>query len=207
MQARLECLVLDVQPAAGFLGRQPLDVAQHDRRPVDLRQFLDRFGNRRQLIHDARLRELFGIRTLHEWWPLDAGETVACEGFRGTLWSEELEPDGTAEETVPYKGRELDGLPAVLRKGRAWYVSTLPEPEALRGLLGSIAAGVGVRPVLDGLPEQVEAVRRGEVLFVLNHGREPVTVEVPGTHRDLLSGTDVTDRVTLGRYEAAVLRP
>ncbi len=81
------------------------------------------------------------------------------------------------------------------------------EPEALRDLLASIAAGVGVRPVLDDLPEQVEAVRRGEVLFVLNHGREPVTVEVPGTHHDLLSGTDVTDRVTLGRYEAAVLRP
>ena len=34
-----------------------------------------------------------------------------------------------------------------------------------------------------------------------------LTVEVPGTHRDLLSGTDVTDRITLGRYEAAVLRP
>jgi beta-galactosidase len=156
---------------------------------------------------DARLRELFGIRTLHEWWPLDEGETVACEGFSGTLWSEELEGDGTAEESVPYKGGELDGLPAVLRKGRAWYLSTLPEPEALRGLLISIADGVGVRPVLDGLPEQVEAVRRGEVLFVLNHGRETVTVDVPGTHRDLLTGTDVTDRVTLGRYEAAVLRP
>ncbi|MFE7508783.1 beta-galactosidase trimerization domain-containing protein, partial [Promicromonospora sp. NPDC057488] len=24
---------------------------------------------------DARLRELFGIRTVHEWWPLDAGAT------------------------------------------------------------------------------------------------------------------------------------
>ncbi|GGX22487.1 beta-galactosidase [Streptomyces lomondensis] len=156
---------------------------------------------------DARLRELFGIRTLHEWWPLDAGETAACEGFRGTLWSEELEADGTAEETVPYKGGELDGLPAVLRKGRAWYVSTLPEPEALRDLLARIAEGAGVRPVLDGLPEQVEAVRRGEVLFVLNHGREPVTVEVPGTHHDLLTDTAVTDRITLGRYGAAVLRP
>ena len=64
-----------------------------------------------------------------------------------------------------------------------------------------------MRPVLDGLPEQVEAVRRGEVLFVLNHGREPVTVEVPGTHHDLLTGTDVTDQVTLGRYGAAVLQP
>jgi beta-galactosidase len=62
---------------------------------------------------DARLRDLFGIRTLHEWWPLDAGETVTCEGFRGSLWSEELEAEGTADETVPYKGGELDGLPAV----------------------------------------------------------------------------------------------
>ncbi|MEU0895711.1 beta-galactosidase [Streptomyces massasporeus] len=155
---------------------------------------------------DVRLRELFGIRTLHEWWPLDAEETVSCEGFDGTLWSEEIEP-ADPDHTTCYKGGELDGMPAVLRKGRAWYVSTLPEPEALRDLLASIAAGVGVRPVLDDLPDQVEAVRRGEVLFVLNHGREPVTVEVPGTHRDLLSGTDVTDRITLGRYEAAVLRP
>ncbi|MET9447541.1 beta-galactosidase [Streptomyces cinerochromogenes] len=155
---------------------------------------------------DARLRELFGIRTLHEWWPLEAGETVACEGFRGTLWSEEIEPEPGAAETVPYRGGELDGLPAVLHRGRAWYLSTLPEPEALRSLLTGIADGAGVRPVLDGLPTGVEAVRRGELLFLLNHGREPVTVQVPGTHRELLGGTDVTDAVTLGRYGVAVLR-
>ncbi|MGW5212157.1 beta-galactosidase [Streptomyces sp. NPDC004051] len=156
---------------------------------------------------DARLRELLGIRTLHEWWPLEAGETVECEGFRGTLWSEELEADGTADETTPYKGGELDGLPAVLRKGRAWYVSTLPEPGALRELLTRIAADAGVRPVLDGLPDQVEAVRRGELLFLLNHGREPVAVDVPGSHRDVLTETTVTDRLTLGRHGAAVLKP
>ncbi|MFI0040707.1 beta-galactosidase [Streptomyces mutabilis] len=154
---------------------------------------------------DARLRELFGIRTLHEWWPLETEETAACDGFRGTLWSEEIEPDGTATETVPYKGGELDGLPAVLRKDRAWYVSTLPEPGALRDLLTRACADAGVRPVLDGLPAEVEAVRRGEQLFLLHHGREPVTVDVPGTHRDLLTGETVTDRVTLGRYGVAVL--
>ncbi|MFF8280103.1 beta-galactosidase [Streptomyces lateritius] len=70
----------------------------------------------------------------------------------------------------------------------------------------AITEDAGVRPVLDGLPEQVDAVRRGEVLFVLNHSLDPVTVEVPGTHHDLLTGTAVTDRVTLGRYGAAVLR-
>ncbi|OMI86559.1 beta-galactosidase [Streptomyces sp. M1013] len=154
---------------------------------------------------DARLRELFGIRTLHEWWPLDADEGADCDGFRGTLWSEEIEPDGTASETVPYRGGELDGLPAVLRKGSAWYLSTLPEPDALRDLLARAAADAGVRPVLDALPADVEAVRRGDLLFLLHHGRAPVTVDVPGTHRDLLTDAVVTDRVTLGRYGVAVL--
>ncbi|MFG3209798.1 beta-galactosidase [Streptomyces tendae] len=155
---------------------------------------------------DARLRELFGIRTLHEWWPLDADESADCGGFRGTLWSEEIEPDGTASETIPYRGGELDGLPAVLRKGSAWYVSTLPEPDALRDLLARVAADAGVHPVLDALPADVEAVRRGDLLFLLHHGRDPVTVDVPGTHRELLTDAVVTDRVTLGRYGVAVLR-
>ncbi|MFE6639156.1 beta-galactosidase [Streptomyces tendae] len=155
---------------------------------------------------DARLRELFGIRTLHEWWPLDADESADCDGFRGTLWSEEIEPDGTASETIPYRGGELDGLPAVLRKGSAWYLSTLPEPDALRDLLARVAADAGAHPVLDTLPADVEAVRRGDLLFLLHHGRDPVTVDVPGTHRELLTDAVVTDRVTLGRYGVAVLR-
>ncbi|GHK04723.1 hypothetical protein SY2F82_65200 [Streptomyces sp. Y2F8-2] len=160
---------------------------------------------------DPWLRHLFGIGTLHEWWPLDAGETVECDGprggFRGTLWSEELQaahPDAVAAR---YKGGELDGLPAVLRTGRAWYLSTLPEPDALRDLLAGIVADAGARPVLDDLPIGVEAVRRGDLLFVLNHRREPVQVTVPGPHHDLLTGGTVTDTLTLGRYGVAVLRP
>ncbi|MGW0648608.1 beta-galactosidase [Streptomyces umbrinus] len=156
---------------------------------------------------DERLRELFGIRTLHEWWPLDADETAECDGFRGTLWSEEIEAGADAVAEARYKGGELDGMPAVLRKERAWYVSTLPEPSALRELLAGVASGVGVRPVLDGLPPQVEAVRRGDLLFVLNHGRETVTVQVPGTYRDLLTGQQVTGSMGLAGLGAAVLSP
>lgn len=156
---------------------------------------------------DARLRKLFGIRTLHEWWPLDAGEETGVEGFHGTLWSEEIEAADDVDAVTPYKGGELDGLPAVLRKGRAWYLSTLPEPHALRVLLADIAADAGVRPTLDGLPAEVEAVRRGGLLFLLHHGRDGVTVPVPGRHRDLLTGADVTGEVELGRYGVAVLEP
>ncbi|WP_406839127.1 beta-galactosidase [Streptomyces sp. AHU1] len=156
---------------------------------------------------DERLRGLFGIRTLHEWWPLDAGESVACDGFSGTLWSEEIEPGPTAVVEARYRGGELDGLPAVLRRGTARYLSTLPEPAALRALLAGAARSAGVRPVLDGLPDGVEAVRRGDLLFLLNHGRGPVTVEVPGSHRELLGGASVRDSVRLERYGAAVLAP
>ncbi|MEU1269222.1 beta-galactosidase [Streptomyces sp. NPDC005799] len=156
---------------------------------------------------DARLRALLGIRTLHEWWPLDEDETVETDRFRGILWSEEIDPVEDASVEAVYKGGELDGLPAVLRNGRAWYVSTLPEPHALRVLLAGIAAGAGVRPVLDGLPDQVEAVRRGDLLFLLNHGREPVAVQVPGSHQDLLTGVKVAGEVTLDRYGVVVLRP
>jgi beta-galactosidase len=156
---------------------------------------------------DARLRALFGIRTLHEWWPLDADECAETDAFTGTLWSEEIEKDDEASVEATYKGGELDGLPALLRKGRARYLSTLPEPPALRALLAAVAAEAGVRPVLDGLPDQVEAVRRGDLLFLLNHGREPVTVQVPGSHRDLLTGAQIGGACTLGRYDVVVLRP
>ncbi|MEU9208372.1 beta-galactosidase [Streptomyces sp. NPDC048415] len=155
---------------------------------------------------DMRLRELFGVRTLHEWWPLDAGERAECDGFRGTLWSEEIEAEDAVVEAV-YKGGELDGLPAVLRKGGAWYVSTLPEPAALRALLADVADRAGARPVLDGIPAGVEVVRRGALLFVLNHGQDAVSVDVPGDHRDLLTGASVTGSVRLERYGAAVLAP
>ena len=156
---------------------------------------------------DARLRALFGVRTLHEWWPLDADESAETDAFTGTMWSEEIEKDDVVSAEATYKGGELDGLPALLRKGRARYLSTLPEPHALRTLLAAVAAEAGVRPVLDGLPDQVEAVRRGDLLFLLNHGREPVTVEVPGSRRDLLTGAQVEGACALGRYDVVVLCP
>jgi beta-galactosidase len=45
------------------------------------------------------------------------------------------------------------------------------------------------------------------LLFLLNHGRDPVAVELPAAHLDLLTGASVEGEITLGRYGAAVLRP
>ncbi|MFE2425392.1 beta-galactosidase [Streptomyces sp. NPDC059373] len=159
---------------------------------------------------DARLRELLGIGTVHEWWPLDEGETVAVGEFSGTVWSEDIEVT-TAEVVAAYKGGELDGQAAVTRNpagdGTAWYVSTLPERDALRALLARAADEAGVRAALAGLPASVEGVHRGDLLFLLNHGVEPVALAIPGAYEDLLTGlTHASGSVPLGRYGVAVLR-
>jgi beta-galactosidase len=162
---------------------------------------------------DERLRDLFGIATVHEWWPLEPGETVPCASvagdgtgaFHGTVWSEELEVS-TAETVGVYNGGELTGLPAVLRRGSAWYVSTLPDPTTLRDLLARAADDAGVRPVLPDRPAGLEAVRRGDLLFLLNHAPGPVTVTVPGHHRDLLTGDSACGPLRLDRHGVAVLK-
>ncbi|MEE1931101.1 beta-galactosidase [Streptomyces sp. TRM 70351] len=160
---------------------------------------------------DARLRALLGLRTVHEWWPLADGERVALsDGTHGTLWSEDLETEPGCAVPLRYAGGELAGRPAVTRNaagaGTARYVSTLPEPAALRALLAGAAAEAGVRPALEGLPGGVEAVRRGELLFVLNHGREPVTVPLPAPHTDRLTGDRHTSALALPAYGVAALR-
>ncbi|MBB0246289.1 beta-galactosidase [Streptomyces alkaliphilus] len=185
---------------------------------------------------DARLRELLGIDIVHEWWPMEAGESGKLDdGSTGTVWSEDLEPVGPRqgagsgegpEVIARWAGGELDGRPAVLRhtpftdpaddpgragapggSGTTWYLSTQPDPEALENLLVRAAAGAGVEPVLADAPDGVEAVRRGEVLFLLNHRPDPVTVTLPRAGTDLLTGRRCEGEVTLERYGVLALRP
>ncbi|GAA4249192.1 beta-galactosidase [Dactylosporangium darangshiense] len=122
------------------------------------------------------LRELFGVR-VEEHWPLPGGERldIACPelgDFTATGWAEWSEARG-ADVVAAVRGGPLDGRPAILRhrhgNGTAWYVATLPEPAALARLLARVCADAGVEPVLPGLPPGVEAVRRGERVFLLHH--------------------------------------
>ncbi|MFF2820820.1 beta-galactosidase [Kitasatospora cineracea] len=171
---------------------------------------------------DARLREVLGLAAVHQWWPLNEGETLRCTGaedfrgplwaedFQGSLWAEELETAG-AEVVARYADGELAGHPAVTRhaygEGTAWYLSTRPEPDALRALLTRAARESGLRPAAEHLPAGVEAVRRGELLFLLNHGPQQASCELPGHWEDLLTGKPGTGTLTLERHGAAVLRP
>ncbi|MGW6443013.1 beta-galactosidase [Lentzea sp. NPDC055074] len=135
----------------------------------------------------AALRETLGIR-VEEHRPLRRDERITLsDGSRGTAWSESIRLEG-ATAVATYTHGVLAGLPALTRKGAAWYLSTrlgaLDHAALLAGLLDS--SGV----VLPVMPPGVEAVTREgpECLwhFVLNHSGGPVALPLPA--RDLLTG-------------------
>jgi len=155
-----------------------------------------------------------------EYCPLpDVGVPVLSEAlgdFGATVWGERLRLDD-GEAVATFAGGDLDGSPAVLRRrassgGEAWYVGTLPPQPVLdeitarcvrsAGVVGAVGRAPGADPLL---PDGVEAVQRGDVLFLFNTTSDERHVTLVGDHHDLLTGTDATGTVRLGPEGALAL--
>jgi beta-galactosidase len=125
----------------------------------------------------------------------------------GTLLAEEIHVD-SATVVGTFSGGRLDGRPAftvnAVGSGRAWYLATIPDAAGAASVLRSVFEAAGVQPLLEGLPETVEVAQRGDVLTVINHGDERVTVSAKGT-TDLLTG-DKVKTFTLEPFEYRMLR-
>ncbi|MEV4074062.1 beta-galactosidase [Nonomuraea fuscirosea] len=162
----------------------------------------------------APLREVLGAAG-EEWLPAPDDRPVRCRWsggaeFTASTWTELLRAEG-AEVVAEFTEGDLAGRPAVTRHragndGVAWYVGTMPEPAALGVLAARVLADAGVKEAVPDLPPGVEAVRRGEVLFLLNHGATTVRVPVQDAAEDLLTGTPAREAVTLAPRAVAALR-
>ncbi|WP_225997220.1 beta-galactosidase [Myceligenerans pegani] len=171
-----------------------------------------------------------------EWAPLpDDGVDLIPSGAspvdgagparpRAAVLGELLRADG-ADVLATFGPGHLEGAPAITRhaphtgapdEGSAWYLGTVPDDDTLAAVLRAALDAAGVEPALPGRPgrdtrrtpgDDVEAVRRGDVLFLLNHSGEPARLDVPGNWTDLLTGTPVSDEVTVGPTDAAALLP
>ena len=129
--------------------------------------------------YPARLRDLLGV-TVAEHLPLAGPAVVRMDGADHPveIWSELLVPDPDTEVLARYAGGDLDGAPAVTRRGSVFYASAPLPPPAARALVARAAAHAGVRPVLPDGPPGLEAVRRGDTLFLLNHTDDALEVRV-----------------------------
>ena len=107
-------------------------------------------------------------------------------------------------------GTDLAGRPAITRRpvrgpGAAWYVAADLDAVGRAALLRLVCAHARIRPVVADLPDGVEAQRRGEILFLLNHGDRAAEVAgIVGT--DLISGEACTGHVVLAPRSALVVR-
>jgi beta-galactosidase len=124
----------------------------------------------------------------------------------GQVWGEFLRVED-AETLATFTDGALEGWPAVTRRdtdgGAGWYVATLPDPVALRRLAERIIVDAAIElpsPVASG--GQIEVVRRGRSVFIINHGPEDTELLIDGT--DLLSGAS-TAGVRLPPHGVAVI--
>ena len=141
------------------------------------------------------LQDTLGLR-IEEFAPL---ATVAGEALReltidgdaagtATLWQEVVRV-----HTADVRSRFVDGFaqgePAITRNergdGTAWYIATQPGAESMQALFGLLIHEAGVRSEFDEPADGVEAIRRGDRLFVLNHEASAVSVRVEGELFDL----------------------
>ena len=162
--------------------------------------------------YPAPWRDLLGLR-VEELAPLPEGLAVRLEGTdaatdaAGRLWQDVIELRG-ATPMLTFGEGHLAGEAAATRheygRGEALYLGTLPD----RVTLGRLAARACRRAGLElrtDLPRGVEAVRRGEYLFLISHLDRPVELELGSKRLDLLTWAMVGPRAVLAPRDALVL--
>jgi beta-galactosidase len=167
--------------------------------------------------YPAPFANLLGLR-LEEISPFVQAETNRVTAndncsFSCEMWADVIRLEG-AEALAVFEQDYYSGAPAVTRhiygKGVSYYVGTMPDSAGTDWVLRHACATAAVSPVLEGLPEHVECVRRegdGQSwLFLLNYGEQTAVVTLNGTARDCISGQQVNGMITLEPRGVAVLQ-
>lgn len=117
------------------------------------------------------------------------GPGTAAAGPVGRLWQDSINLRG-ATPVLSFAEGHLAGEAAVTShehgRGEALYLGTLPDRATLSRLVERACRHAGVELRTD-LPRGVEAVRRGEYLFLISHLDRPVELELGAMRLDLLT--------------------
>ena len=119
-----------------------------------------------------------------------------------------------AEVLATYGEDFYAGEPAVTAntfgKGKAYYLATALDPDALTQFLAKLCADKAITPPLPNIPDGVEVMPRvspsGEtLLYVLNHNAQAATLPLPTAYTDLLTGQTYSGDLALEKHGAAIL--
>jgi beta-galactosidase len=157
--------------------------------------------------------DLLGLR-VEELAPLPEGLAVRLEGPAtagagavGRLWQDVIDLRG-ATPVLSFAEGHLAGEAAATRhsrgQGEALYLGTLPDRATLGRLVEWACRHAGLE-LRAGLPPGVEAIRRGEYLFLINHLDHPVELELGAKRFDLLTSAMVGPGAVLAPRDVLVL--
>lgn len=130
-------------------------------------------------------------------------------------WYEILRPIENADVLASWRGRHLEGLPAVTirRVGDGWviYVGTYLTEDVLTVLLPEIEKLRAIPKIWPFAPEGVEVVKREdeekEIWFFVNYNEEPVVIEnLPDGSFDLTNNEEAEEPYTLMPNDVAVFK-
>ncbi len=165
----------------------------------------------------ALLSGLFGIQveSTQMYKPSEPGNAIVANGtaIPANVIAEVLKNIG-ANVLGTWNQDVLRGAPAFTErkvgKGKAIYFGSLFNLESARFLLQRAATEVGMRPLLTGIPKEVELTCRTkgqtDYFFILNHQDHSVQVNPGAGYFDLLQQKASPASVTLGPFQYLVLR-
>jgi beta-galactosidase len=159
--------------------------------------------------------DLLGLR-VEELAPLPEGVTVPLDGLdaaetgaAGRLWQDVIDLAGAAP-LLTYAEGHLAGEAAATThergRGEVMYLGTLPDRSTLGRLVRRACRHAGLELRAD-LPGGVEAVRRGDYLFLISHTDRAVELDLGAKRLDLLTGAMVGPAAVLAPRDALVLAP
>ena len=170
-------------------------------------------------LQPGPLAEALGAKVT-QFYAIDQPVPLTMNGISATanIWAETLETSSPETKVLATYGASngwLDGQPAIVTrkvgKGSITYVGAWLDEAALKTLTGMLLEQSGVKPLIAGVPENVEVcVRSGNghaVVVLINHGTEPATVALPSSlEAKSLLGESAGGSVTLPKYGVAVLQ-
>ena len=159
--------------------------------------------------YPGAFRELLGIH-VDEFFPLfETEEVVLDNGWRASLWTEDLELRGATALAHYFSGPRA-GIPALTRRsvgqGTASYLATIPNHAALLELVDELTV-LAALPVIARADAGLELVRRvsddSSFLFAINHTAQPIALHEPGT--DLVTGRTSSGSIEVAAGSVVVL--
>jgi beta-galactosidase len=166
------------------------------------------------------LADVMGV-TLKDYVPLYneklvvkfmANALLAGSDAQSGLWADVLQPT-TATPLAAYTAGRYPDAPAItvnnFGKGKAVYIGPDLDPPSLARVLATLLGANNIKPPLPSVPAGVERTvrQRGDALYVflLNHTPASKSFNIPGQHKELITGGQVGGTITLGPYDVMVL--